>query len=386
MKYKHFLFWIVIALSVAGCSKPAETEKQARVGLHATRGSESAPYTIEQVSDFLCPYCKQQAAVLIEVMRTYPDKFRWIFRHLPLSGQPGTGSFPLHEASVCAEEQGKFWEFHDAIFTLNDVTNMQAIVTTLKLDEKKFGECIQTGKYRPNLLAEAADAEARGVTGTPTFFMNGEKVTGLRPFEYFAEIADPTIRQKNEAERKRAKEELLAKINPSEEGRPQAGPSDAPVTITEFSDFHCPYCTKLTGVLKQVMENFPQDVRRVWRHFPLPMHPQAGYAHLASECAHEQGKFWEFHGELFKEGAGRDLPAFEQIATSLQLDLAKFRTCFDSPETKKKIENDVLLGFSKELGSTPIVFINEEMFIGARPYEEYEAIIKRKVTEAAKKT
>ena len=386
-------FWAVLLSvifssgSFSACSKSDSDSNVSASALqtHPSRGPKKAELVIEQFSDFICPYCKDQAHILKKVMEAYPGKMRMIFRHMPISGEPGTGSFPLHEASMCAAEQGKFWEFHDFVFSLEKKVDLNEIAEAIHLEKAPFDECVGANRYRAYVLEDMAEAQKRGVAGTPTFFVKGEQEAGIRPFEFFAEKLDPVFAKKMADQRKKAEEELLKRINPAEEGRPMAGPADAAVTIVEYSDFHCPFCIKLTATLKKIMETYPQDVRRVWRHYPLPIHPYSPYAHLASECAHQQGQFWPFHAKLFEnQDSAREQADFERFAGELQLNLEQFKVCYDAEETKKKIENDVLLGLFKKVASTPTLFINGEMVIGAKPFEDLKKVIDQKLREAKK--
>ncbi len=367
----------------SGCSKPAsETNKPSAQIEHPTRGPAHAVLSIEQFSDFYCTYCKRQESVLKKVEAAYPGKMRVTFRHLPILGAPGTGSFPVHEASMCAAEQGKFWEFHDFVYALNKNADLEEVVRKINLEPSKFNECFKANRYREFVLNDAAEAQKRGVSGTPAFFLRGELVSGLRSFDYFAEQIDPEFAAKAAAERKAAEEEFLKKVDQSDTDRPSAGPENALITITEYSDFHCPFCVQLTATLKKVMESYPQDVRRVWRHFPLPMHPSSPYAHLASECAHSQGQFWKFHEMIFSDpGAARSKADMLRIADVIKLDAAQFQSCYDDSATKNKIENDVLLGMYKKVGSTPTFFVNDEMFVGAKSFEALKAVVDRKLAE-----
>ncbi len=393
----HARFFAAIFLISVGCllgyarlahtdnasqAKPASEKIQ-----HPSRGSENAPLKIELFSDFYCPYCKKQANVFAQLRKKYPNAVYMTFRHFPLSGEPGAGSFPLHEASVCAEAQGKFWELHDYVYSAKTHPQIEDAAHAAGLEEAAFKSCMEKQGGRSSVLADLEDAHSRGIDGAPTFFVNGEKVSGMRGYNFFLEKVDPELAAKNAAERKKQQQELESRINFSETGRPAQGEPAALVTITEFSDFHCPFCVRLTATLKQVMELYPKDVRRVWRHFPLPIHPFSPYGHLASECAHNQGQFWAFHEQIFKDpGAAHSESDFLRIAEMLKLDTAKFKSCYEDVQTKKKVENDVLLGMSKHVGSTPTFFVNDEMFVGAKSLEAIKAIIDRKLAEAKKKS
>jgi len=375
--------FMAMVICFSGCSG-AKPEKKGNVtSASFARGPETAILKIEQFSDFLCPFCSKQAQVFDALRKAYPESIRMSFHHFPLSGEPGVGSFPLHEASVCAAEQGKFWEFHDAVFSVEGRPQVDGAARTAGLDEALLKECMESHRSRSTVLKDFVDAQTRGVTGAPTFFMNDEKVTGMRPFAYFAEKIDPEFAAQVEAERKKRQDDLERKIDFTEKGRPSQGPEDALVTIVEFSDFHCFFCQKLNPVMEEVMAAYPEKVRRVWRHFPLPIHPQAPYAHVASECAHTQGKFWEFHQAIFSDPSkARSKEDFNRIAGELGLDLESFVSCYENDATKKKIENDVWLGFFKHVGSTPTLLINGELLVGAKPLDQVKEVIDRALVQA----
>lgn len=393
MKKLNSVFTVLILAAglLLGCaeSKTAaavEPNKTEPTSLSSfSRGPETAKLKIEQFSDFFCPYCKKQAAVFNELREKYPDQIQMTFRHFPLSGEPGTGTFPLHEASVCAAEQGKFWEFHDFVFQAAERVTVDSVSQAIELNDADLKACMQAERGRSQVLGDLADAQTRGVNGAPTFFMNGEKITGMRPFNYFAEKLDPELAAKLAAERKAKREELESRIDFTEVGRPVQGPDQAPVTIVEFSDFHCFFCQKLNPSLDQIMQDYSGKIRRVWRHFPLPIHPQAPYAHVASECAHAQGKFWEMHNLIFANPSkARVADDFKRMAGELGLDQPLFDTCYENEATKKIIENDVLMGFSKSVGSTPSLLINGELFVGAKPIDKLKEAIERKLAESQK--
>lgn len=378
--------FVAVMVCFSGCSGSKVEKKESVTASSFARGPETATLKIEQFSDFLCPYCQKQAQVFSELRKAYPESIRMSFHHFPLSGEPGVGSFPLHEASVCAAEQGKFWGFHDAVFSAEGQPQVDGAGRAAGLDESLLKACMESQRNRSTVLKDFVDAQTRGVSGAPTFFMNGEKVTGMRPFAYFAEKIDPEFAAQVEAERKANRDELERKIDFTETGRPAQGPENAAVTIVEFSDFHCFFCHKLNPVIEQVMEAYPGKIRRVWRHFPLPIHPQAPFAHVASECAHAQGKFWEFHGAIFADASkARVKEDFKRIAGDLGLDPILFEACYEDDATKKKIENDVWLGFFKQVGSTPSLLINGELLVGAKPIEKIQEVIDRLLSKPQEK-
>lgn len=160
------------------------------------------------------------------------------------------------------------------------------------------------------------------------------------------------------------------------------GISSAPVTIVEFSDFQCPYCSSFHPVLQQILDNHSTNVRWVYKHFPLDQkHFQARPAAEASECADEQGKFWEFAAGLF-ENQSRLAPGFyKELAQNLGLNVNQFENCFSQRKYKDKVEADYQEGIRAGVRGTPASFINGEMVSGAVPYETLKAAVERALSK-----
>jgi protein-disulfide isomerase len=156
---------------------------------------------------------------------------------------------------------------------------------------------------------------------------------------------------------------------------PARGPSDAKVTIVEFSDFQCPYCGSAFTTVEQLMQQYAGKVKLVFRQFPLPIHPQAEKAAEASLCAADQGKFWEFHDMLFKNQKKLDISDLKANAAAVGLDGPKFAQCLDSGEKKKQVDLDLEAGQAVGVNGTPAFFINGVFLNGAMPIEEFKKII-----------
>ncbi|HZA51556.1 MAG TPA: thioredoxin domain-containing protein [Myxococcaceae bacterium] len=156
---------------------------------------------------------------------------------------------------------------------------------------------------------------------------------------------------------------------------PAKGPENAKVTIVEFSDFQCPYCSRAADTVQQVMENYPGKVRLVFRHFPLDFHKQAPKAAEASLCANDQGKFWEYHDALFKNQDKLMPDDLKQHAQSIGLDAAKFDQCLSSGKYAEAVKKDMAAGQKAGVSGTPAFFINGMMISGAQPLEEFKRLI-----------
>ena len=170
-------------------------------------------------------------------------------------------------------------------------------------------------------------------------------------------------------------EEFRAEIDV--EGAPVRGAVDAPVTIVEFSDFHCPYCRRVQPTLLQLLDRYEGRVRLVYKHLPLDaLHPEARQASRASWCAMQQGRFWEFHDAVYASGSSdASNEAMNAIATKVGLDLSAFGTCLTSREAAAAVDRDAAQGEALGLTGTPGFFVNGRELTGAQPLEAFAGII-----------
>ncbi len=158
------------------------------------------------------------------------------------------------------------------------------------------------------------------------------------------------------------------------------GNVDAPITIVEYSDFECPFCARFQDTVEQVLAAYPDQVRLVYRHFPLSFHPEAGPAGEASECAADQGKFWEFHDELFANTSNLSANLYRDIATDLGLNLGDFNDCVSSGKYAAAVSEDQASGLAAGVGGTPHSIIiapdgSTTPISGALPFAQVQPVI-----------
>jgi protein-disulfide isomerase len=156
---------------------------------------------------------------------------------------------------------------------------------------------------------------------------------------------------------------------------PSRGPSSAPVEIVEFSDFQCPFCLRAHPTVDQVLKAYSDRVRFVYRHYPLPGHPNARPAAEAAECAAEQGKFWPYHDKLFATQSRLSDADLKQDAAELGMDASKFNACVDSHKYAAKVDADLRAGQDAGVDGTPAFFINGRLVSGAQPYDVFKKVI-----------
>lgn len=160
-------------------------------------------------------------------------------------------------------------------------------------------------------------------------------------------------------------------------GAPVRGTVSAPITIVEYSDFHCPFCRRVQPTLTRLLQKYPGKVRLVYKHLPLDsLHPQARRVSEAAWCAGKQDKFWGFHDAVYADSSSDSSDAtLKGYASAAGLDAAAFSACLANPEAKAAIQHDVSQGEALGLSSTPGFFVNGREVRGAQPIEAFETII-----------
>lgn len=142
------------------------------------------------------------------------------------------------------------------------------------------------------------------------------------------------------------------------------GSETAPVTIIEFSDFQCPYCSRSAPRLENLLEKYQGQIQIVYRHYPLPSHENAINAALAAECAGEQDNFWQMHDLLFDNQENLDLMSLNEYGQELGLDMGQFEVCMSSEQFITKINQDIADGQEYGVQGTPTFFINGYRIVG----------------------
>jgi len=371
-------------------------------------GSKKPKVTIVEWSDFQCPYCGRVEPTLKQILDTYKDNVRLVWRNEPLGFHPN--AMPAAKAAMAAAKQGneKFWKMHALMFA------HQTELSEAKYEEwaKQIGLNLaqwKKDKESPEVAALIAKdnsyAQQVGAEGTPSFFINGKFISGAMPFETFKAVIDEQVRKADELLKKGVKQDKLYQALVEENvkaagGSPQAqaaaavpaadqrfevqvgnapakGPKNAPVTIVEFSDFQCPYCGGAQETLKQVMARYGGKVRLVWKNQPLSFHPNAMPAAEAAMAAYGQGndKFWAMHDRLFTNQQDLSPAYYEQVAREIGLDVPRWKEAIDSHSGQAAIQADMSAGNAVGANGTPTFFINGRRLVGARPFESFKQII-----------
>ncbi len=363
-------------------------------------GKAGAKATIVIWSDFQCPFCSRVVPTLKQIEDTYGDNVKMVFRNQPL---------PFHnnakgaaEASMAANEQGKFWQMHDKMFANQqalDRASLERYAQELGLDVGKFKAALDSGKFTKRVEEDSAAGMAVGANGTPTFFINGREFVGAQPFEAFKNVIDEEIKKADALMAKGIKQQDLyaefmkeaGKAPPPQAagvpeaakvvtdlnitGAPVKGPKNAPVTIVVFSDFQCPFCSRVVPTLHDLEKQYEGKIKIVFKNQPLPFHNNAKGAAAAGMAANEQGKFWEMHDKMFANQQALDRPSLERYAQELGLDVGKFKAALDSNKYDAYITADSAEGMRVGANGTPTFFINGRQIVGAQPIDAFKVVI-----------
>jgi protein-disulfide isomerase len=167
-------------------------------------------------------------------------------------------------------------------------------------------------------------------------------------------------------------------------GSPVTGPSDAPITIVEFSDFQCPYCIQAVPELDAMLKIFPKQVKLIFKEFPLEIHSDAYRAATAALAAQKQGKFWEMHYALFAHHENLSMESITKIAQDLKLDATRFQKDMESKEIHETIARDLKDGNDAGVEGTPTIFIDGQRYNGRIALTNLREIINAELKKSGK--
>ena len=386
-------------------AKPTGPRKILLTSTMPRTGPKAAKVTIAEFSDFQCPFCKRVEPTVKEILQKYPNDVAIVFINQPL---------PFHDHAMeaaqafqAAHRQGKAWAMHDKMYentTALERANLEKYAEQVGLNLARFKKDIDDPKIKEEIADHMKLASSVGASGTPTFFINGRELVGAQPFAEFQKIIDEETKKADELIKKGTPvkdvyQKLMeqaaltpppaapsaaappaeaapeAKVNIKLGDAPVKGPASAPVTVIEFSDFQCPFCSRVNPTLKQIEDEYKGKIKIAFRNLPLPFHDKAHLAAEAALAANEQGKFWPMHDKLFANQQALDRPALDGYAQELGLNMAKFKSALDTGKFKDKVDQDAKEGASFGATGTPTFFINGTRLVGAQPPEKFKSVI-----------
>ena len=378
-------------------------------GTEPTKGPKDALVTIVEFSDFECPFCGRVEPTMDQVRDKYGDDVRVVWMNNPLPFHKN--AMPAALAGMEAQRQKgdkAFWAMHKKMFSNQrglTQENLEKWAKETGLNMKKFKAALEQKKGEDVIKKQQALARGLGASGTPAFFINGRNLRGAQPLTAFTTLIDEELKKaKDMVAKGTSKSELYAKIiakgatSPKKTAAPGApspdkvyaiaAPKDAPykgnakakVIIQEFSDFQCPFCGRVNPTIKQVIDEYGDKVKIVWRDYPLPFHKEAHPAAQAAREVYQQGgnkKFWAYHDLLFQNQRALTRANLEKWAKEVGgINMGKFKKALDNATHKAAVDAD--MAAVQKAGArigTPTFFINGKLLQGAQPYPAFKKAI-----------
>ncbi|MCP4356542.1 MAG: thioredoxin domain-containing protein [Chloroflexi bacterium] len=372
-------------------------------------GDPNAPVRIVEYTDYQCPFCRSYAeetlpTLIAELVET--GRVHYVMKDYPLENlHPEARAAAI--AARCAGEQDAYPDMHDALFSAQDRWAGQGVgsgkifaelAEEVGLDVAAFNTCTLNLQTDALVQANIDEAQRLGVRSTPSFFFNGYLAAGALPYQQFEQIVGwaengeledviaESIRQAQQAQQAQQQQppEPTGPVDVPIGDAFAIGDPDAPITIIEYTDFQCPFCSRyFNETFSLIAENYIETgvVRYVFKDFPLTsIHPQAVAAAEAARCAGDQDAFMEMHDLLFVNQAewnGREnsTETFTSYAEQLGLDTAAFSACLENNTYEAAVMADLEEGIGFSVRGTPTFFINGTYLSGAQPYQVFEQAI-----------
>lgn len=181
-----------------------------------------------------------------------------------------------------------------------------------------------------------------------------------------------------------AQEDEAQLANQVLQNSPHRGPVEAEVIIVEFGDFECPGCRDVAPIIEAALENNKDKVQQIWIHaFNTLTHYNSEQAAIASQCAYEQNKFWEFHDQVFANQENLSQALFQQIAVAIKLNMAVFQQCLADPETHDTIQAHRQFAIRNDVSQTPTVFVNSRRLQGSFTLDQLNRAIEDELLKNA---
>ncbi len=387
--------------------KPDTEVWKVPVASSPSRGSASALVTVVEFSDFQCPFCKKVQPMLERLRNEYGDRVRWVWKDEPLTFHArAVPAATLARFARAQKGDAAFWTAHDKLFAsqpkLED-TDLESVALALGLDAAKASAAIKNKAFQKGIEEDIALADDVQANGTPHFFVNGRRLVGAQPYDKFKALIDVEMAKaealvRSGVARAAVYETILrdGKGAPEPERKtvaaglgssPFRGAANAKVVIQEFSDFQCPFCSRVEPIIDELLKAYPGKVKVVWRNLPLPMHPDAPLAAEAGREAYVQkgnDGFSKMRELLFKgqkEPDGLKRNALEGYAAIVGLDLKKFNKALDEGTHKANVEADKKAANDAGVSGTPGFTVGPYFLSGAQPLAKFKKLVERVLVE-----
>jgi protein-disulfide isomerase len=376
------------AMTATPPSIPQEVWKVRISGQEATKGPADATVTVVLMTSFGCRECLDFQPAIAQMLEEYQDQVRLIFKHKVFDAEHPDALLAAL-AAAAAQEQGKFWEYADKLWEAKFALSrdkLEALAGELGLNLPRFKKALDSEKTRAQVLSDSLVAYEVGAHSFPNLMANGVRLPKPKTW--------PTLKALIDGELTKAKAKIASGMSAKllyqeiiKEGKefPQIGPSEGAIDtagaaalgkaggkiqVVVFEDFECPFCAKASPNLKAFAARYPNDVQLVFKHNPLTsIHQNAQLASEAAAEAQAQGKFWEYHDQLFGHQDALSRADLDRYAQAVGLDLAKFKAALDQGTHRAQLDNDVREAQRLNVTGTPVVFMNGRRYQGPRGFQ-----------------
>ncbi len=371
-------------------------------------GAAQPTVTMVVFFDYECPYCRKLMPTLYSLAELHPQDVRVVFKHFPL---------PFHKnaefaatASVAALRQGRFWAMHDVLLGESNLGRaaVREHAIRMGLNAAAFDAALDDAGIVALIDEHVALGKGLGVSGTPTMFINGRKLSGALSLD--------TLRDEVKAEKRITRRLMSAgaprnalyahfmhaadsgdtavvgtKAPPSRDiadaqrrdvntsNLPSKGAPDPRVVIVECADFDCPFCGRARRTLEELLAAHPNDVALFFQHLPLAFHKGAEPAARAAVAAQAQGKFWPMHDLLFDNPKMRSPAQLEKLAKKTGLNVTRWKKAFGSRKIADQVQAQSEACTASDIKGTPGFLINGRLMSGARPLADFEAVVREEL-------
>jgi protein-disulfide isomerase len=380
-------------------------------GTSPVRGAPGALVTIVEFSDFQCPFCNRVEPTLEALRKKHGDKLRIVWKNEPLSFHANAEPAAQAALEVRAERgDAAFWKMHDKLFAAQSDLSLPVLVklaAEVGANPDRVRAAVTGHTHAKEIGADQDLAEDFQANGTPHFFINGRRLVGAQAQEQFDLVIGQEIARA---------QLLLAKGTPAAglydalvrdgkgppelEKRPVATlPASAPargnlaakVTLHEWADFQCPFCSRVEPTMAQVMKDYGTRIKVVWHDLPLSMHPDAPLAAQAAREAFQQkgsAGFWAIHDLMFADAQRLKRDDLDLYARALHLDMNRWGASLDGAVHQLELDAEKKAADEMGITGTPAFVVvpagsAQGFFInGAQGYPKFRKVIERALAEA----
>jgi len=373
------------------------------------QGAPDALVTIVEFFDYQCPYCRRVEATMTQLLALYPKDLRIVLRQNPLPFH--ARALPAANLALEARAEKGAAAFLEANRRLLDggleEADLLKLGRDLKLDEKRVRAAITSNTHAAEIEADSDLANDFKASGTPHFFINGQRMSGAQPLENFVKVVDAQLKVARAlvdagtpragvydvilSHAKEADPPEKKDVPAATADNPTRGPAKAPIVIHEFADFQCPFCGRAEPTLSELEKAFPNQLRFVWHDLPLPFHERAKPAAiLAREARAQKGDaaFWKAHDRLFKEqgvDGALSSESLDKYAKEFQLDPARVTAAQGDGRFDALFAKDQAVANAAGIRGTPAFVINGYYISGAQPLSAFKRAVRRALADLGKK-